>query len=122
MQSINRAIQNPIFYGVFFGAMLLHPFNTFVNYAQVADTRFWLMLAAAIIYLAGVFGVTVFGNVPLNNVLDKFNITHATNETMAAQRTLFEVRWNNLNLVRTIASILSFSLLVVGCFSTQRIS
>jgi hypothetical protein len=30
------------------------------------------LLAATVIYLIGVFGLTVFGNVPLNNTLDRF--------------------------------------------------
>jgi uncharacterized membrane protein len=36
------------------------------------------LLAATVIYLIGVFGVTVFGNVPLNNTLERFNLDSAS--------------------------------------------
>jgi len=39
-----------------------------MHYGQLTSDRFFFLLAAAIIYLIGVIGVTIFGNVPLNNM------------------------------------------------------
>ena len=107
MRSINRAIQNPLFFTVFFGALILLPVSAYLSYSSVSPLRCWLLSSAATIYISGVFIVTAVGNVPLNNALEKFNSFDATKEDVAAQRTVFEARWNNLNLVRTAASTIS---------------
>jgi len=103
MQSINRAIQNPVFFAAFFGAPILLPLSVFLHYEQPLTMRFWFLLAATIIYLIGTFGVTIFGNVPLNNTLDRFNLQSASEEEIAVQRDNFEGQWNNLNTVRTVS-------------------
>ncbi len=95
MQSINRAIQNPVFFAAFFGAPILLPLSVFLHYGQPLSMRFLFLLAATIIYLVGTFGVTVFGNVPLNNILDRFDLQAASEDEMALQRANFERRWNN---------------------------
>ena len=61
MQSINKAIQNPIFFISFFGTLLLLPISTYLNYFQPTHLLFWLLLTATTLYLIGVFGLTVFG-------------------------------------------------------------
>ncbi len=95
MQSINRAIQNPVFFAAFFGAPILLPLSVFLHYGQPLSMRFLFLLAATIIYLVGTFGVTIFGNVPLNNILDRFDLQAASEDEMALQRANFERRWNN---------------------------
>ena len=114
MQATNRAIQNPVFFAAFFGAPLLLPISTFLHYGQV---RFWFLLAATIIYLIGTFGVTVFGNVPLNNTLERFSLKSATEEEIAAQRANFERRWNNLNTIRTVSSTLAVVFVIIACLN-----
>src|SRR5690349_6982509 len=93
MQKTNRAIQNPVFFIAFLGAPLLLPISTFFSYGN--SPRFLLLLTATIIYLIGTFGVTVFGNVPMNNALDRFDLETATDEEISKQRANFERRWNN---------------------------
>ena len=115
MQSINKAIQNPVFFTCFFGTLILFPLSIYLNYIQHPPLRFWLLLTAAIIYLTGVFGVTVVGNIPLNNALEKFNLLNASKDAIGLQRTLFERPWNNLNTIRTISSILSLVLTIIAC-------
>jgi uncharacterized membrane protein len=73
------------------------------------------LLAASALYLVAVFGVTIFGNVPLNNALDAFHLQSATAQEIAAQRAKFEAAWNNLNMIRTIASILAIVLVIIAC-------
>jgi uncharacterized membrane protein len=115
MQSINREIQNPVFFICFFGALISLPVCTYFQYSVASSLVFRLVLLAAIIYLVGSFAVTAIGNIPLNNALDKFDVATAAKEAISAQRTAFESRWNNLNTLRTVASILSFILLVTAC-------
>ncbi len=117
MQSINRAIQNPIFFAAFFGAPILLPFSVFMHYGQPLSMRFWFLLAATIIYLIGTFGVTVFGNVPLNNTLDRFDLQAASEDDIALQRANFERRWNNLNTIRTVSSTLAVIFVVTSCLN-----
>lgn len=120
MQSINKAIQNPLFFICFFGTLLLLPISAYLTYSQHSRLRFWLLLSATIIYFIGVFGVTALGNIPLNNGLEKFNLTNASKEAITLQRTIFEQRWNNLNAIRTISSILSLVLIVIAGISSDK--
>jgi len=115
MQATNRAIQNPIFFAAFFGAPILLPLSVFFHYGQPLPVRFWFLLAATIIYLIGTFGVTIFGNVPLNNMLDRFDLQVASEEETALQRANFEGRWNNLNTIRTVSSTLAITLIITAC-------
>ena len=119
MQSINRAIQNPIFFISFFGAPILLILNTWVQYSQPLSLRFWLLLGATVLYLVGVLGVTVLGNIPLNEGLDFFNVQTASPEEIAAQRATFEGPWNKLHTIRTLASILALILVIVACLNPR---
>lgn len=117
MQSINQAILNPVFFIGFLGTAVLLPLSTWVHYGQPVSARFWLLLSATIVYLTGVIGVTMLGNVPLNEALDTFNLQTASPDEIAAQRVAFEMPWNQWNSVRTVASILSILLVIVACLS-----
>ena len=121
MQSINRAIQNPVFFICFIGTPLLLPISTYLNFFQPLTLRFWLLLISTILYLTGVFGVTVFGNIPLNNDLEKFKLINASSDTISLQRKIFEGRWNDLNVIRTLSSILSLILIIIACINSALI-
>lgn len=111
MQSINRAILNPWFFASFMGTLILLPLCAWMLYKHEAGSpAFYLVLFAALIYVIGVFGVTMFGNVRLNEALDKFDIGSAALSELKAQRIKFEKPWNNLNLIRTIGSLVSLLL------------
>ncbi|MCH2195822.1 DUF1772 domain-containing protein [Kordia sp.] len=114
MQNINREILNPVFFIVFFGSLVTLFLTTYLQLNH--KTVFWFVLASTIIYLIGTFGVTAFGNVPLNNELDALNI-HGFNLTELNKfRTYFEGTWNQYHIIRTIASIISFTLLLIATF------
>jgi len=114
LQSMNRVILNPAFYLVFFGAVLLLPLAAALNYRSVPNTIFWLLVLAAVIYLIGSFFVTVFGNIPLNNLLDKTNLNVISPEDATNLRKSIETKWNNFNLIRTITSAISFMILIIS--------
>jgi uncharacterized membrane protein len=119
MQSINIAIQNPYFLIPFMSLLFVLPIATFLNYKQEADTSFYLILLATIIYFVGVFGVTMFYNVPLNEQLAKFSILITTSNEISAMRKLFEKPWNSFHSVRTIASIISFGLTILSIIKSK---
>lgn len=104
MQHINRVIQNPAFFVVFMGPVVLLPW---VTWTQKAQPSFYWWAAAAVLYIVGVFGITLFGNVPLNNMLEQFDISRATAQDMAAVRQKFEGPWGAWHWVRTVAAILA---------------
>jgi uncharacterized membrane protein len=108
MKSINRAILNPWFFLSFIGTLLVTPLTAIIYFRNVGvDLGFYLLLASFIIYFLGVFGVTVLGNVPLNNSLDAFEMRNATFQELSLKRLSFELPWNRLHFVRTVANILS---------------
>lgn len=112
MQNINRVILNPWFFMSFMGSLIMLPLCTWTLFRDAGyDLSFYLLLTATILYVAGVFGVTIFGNVPLNEALDKFDLSNATLQEINKKRMMFEVPWNKLNLIRTLANV--FSLLAL---------
>lgn len=114
MQKTNRAIQNPVFFAAFFGAPILLIISTFLHFGL---PRFVLLFTATLIYLVGTLGITIFGNVPMNNRLDQFNLESATEGEITEQRANFERRWNNLNTIRTVTSTLALILTIVACLN-----
>ncbi len=115
MQAMNRAIQNPVFFAAFLGTAVLLPLCTYLHYSSPLSVRFWYLFGATVVYLLGVLGVTIFGNVPLNEALDAFPLSSASAAEMAAQRARFEGPWNGLNTVRTLASTLAIILVILAC-------
>ncbi|MCS3529274.1 DUF1772 domain-containing protein [Chryseobacterium sp. JUb7] len=113
MQSINREILNPVFFISFMGTTFLLPVTTFLYRGH--HPVFLFIFLAAIAYLVGVFGVTVIGNVPLNEQLDQFDILNSTSEQIKIMRETFESRWNFLNNIRTLFSVISIVLVVCAC-------
>jgi uncharacterized membrane protein len=115
MQATNREIQNPLFFTAFFGAAILLPVSIFLHYGQ--SLRFWFLLAATLCYLVGVMGVTIFGNVPMNNTLESFDLKSATDPEITLQRKNYEGRWNFLNHIRTVASTTATVLVILACLN-----
>lgn len=64
--------------------------------------------------LIGTIVVTFFGNVPLNNALDAIKLNEISVEDLKLTRTAFESSWNNLNLVRTLSSLVALLLFLVA--------
>jgi len=113
-QHMNRTILNPLFYIVFMGPLLLSFAATYVYKANPAYIL-WMLILATVIYFLGVFIVTILGNIPLNNMLDKSNLADISLEDAKSLRDKFETKWNNLHLIRTISSTTSFLLLILTC-------
>ena len=111
-QQMNRSILNPTFFIVFFGPSFLGVINLYV-FKDEPNSLFWLLILATVIYFLGVVIVTMFGNVPLNDILNKTDLITASSEDLKTLRNTFEVKWNRLHLIRAISSISSFLLLIL---------
>lgn len=104
-QRLNKAILNPLFFICFMGPMVLLPLCLWRYYEQ---PHWWLLLLATALYFMGVMGVTMGGNVPLNNMLEAFDLQQADMGAIRQMRQQFEAKWNWLNHIRTVCSIGSF--------------
>ena len=112
-QKMNRSIENPLFFVVFIGSFLMGIATIFTN-KGVSLEHYKLVLVAVLIYFFGVILVTVVGNVPLNQALDKTNLTTSTVEELRALRERFEHPWNRFHIIRILAGTVSFALLVIA--------
>lgn len=113
-QSINKEIQNPYFFLSFLGSLLVLPVTSWFCFKNGDSLPFYLLLSATSIYLIGVFGVTVLGNVPLNEQLARFPINSATENEISLMRKSFETAWNRHHSIRTVAAIAAFSLTILS--------
>jgi uncharacterized membrane protein len=112
-QQMNRTILNPVFFVVFFGPFFLNLSSIYL-FKSNPGHLLWLLILAGILYFFGVLVVTVFGNVPLNGMLDKTDLGIASIDELRQLREKFEVKWNRLHSIRTFTSIISFLLLIIS--------
>ena len=118
-QLMNRSIINPMFIIVFFGPFFLGLINLYL-FKNASSSIIWLLIFAVTFYFFGVLLVTMFGNVPLNEVLDKTDLSKASLEDLKLLRNRFETKWNRLHLIRTVSSIASFLILIISLFQITK--
>lgn len=119
MQSINKEILNPAFFLVFFGTFILLSVGSIYEF-HANQTAFWLILLASASYLLGTLGVTILGNVPLNDQLEALNLNTLSEADFLDFRKHFEEKWNRLHLIRTVFSILTFVLLALALYFDKK--
>jgi uncharacterized membrane protein len=111
MQAINRVIINPGFLGAFMGtAALSLVLAVRVFLGAVGAGGAWLA-TGAVAYFVGTFLVTVVGNVPLNNALDKANPNSPAGQ---AAWNDYLPRWTRLNTLRTVLALVAAGCILVG--------
>ncbi len=110
MNQINDVILKTTFMPLFFISSLWYLgllfWNTF-NPASSDPSVIW----ASLIYLIGMFGVTAFGNVPLNNELKR---NADDSKALAASWSRYIRTWVRLNHIRTLSCIAAIVLLNYG--------
>ena len=109
MQQINQAIINPAFVIPFMGIPLVLAAAAFTQFRAGDTRRGWLLAGATATYVVGVLGVTIGKNIPLNDALDAFRIDESDAEALSTRRRTYEQPWNRWHHVRTVASIVSFT-------------
>lgn len=117
MQNINRAIINPAFIVPFMGLPIGLTAGAIARFRRGDTRQGWLMAGAAATYAAGVLGVTIGRNVPLNNALEVFDPTSASETAIAEYRHGYESSWNRWHNLRTAASVASFALAAAAATS-----
>ncbi|UVC10667.1 DUF1772 domain-containing protein [Rhizobium sp. TH2] len=110
MQSINITVINPLFMLILFGTGLLGAALAVGVYLAWPQPRGLLLVAGAVVYIVGVLGVTMAGNVPLNAALAAANPQSAEASWWAG----YLADWTTWNHVRTIASALSMLLFLLA--------
>ena len=119
MQAINVKIENPAFFLSFFGAVLVLPLAAIL---LREEPQFGLLVAAAVLQIAGNFGVTVLGNIPLNRKFAKLDPEQLSDSEADQQRKEFQgpgTRWMRLHTVRTLSSIAATTLLFLVALSIK---
>ena len=119
MQSINREILNVGFFVIFFGALLSLMLSSYLQYRIQVGPVLYYTLSATLIYAVGTIGVTMLGNVPLNNMIDAMDLSSFNLEDFRNARVAYEGQWNTLNLVRTSAALISFFLVLIALVKTN---
>lgn len=111
MNKINDVIINTLFLPIFFGSTLWYAGLitwSFINWQN--GQSIWVVVAA-VIYIGGMFSVTAFGNVPLNNQLKALEGEDSALVLFWAE---YLHRWTRLNHLRTISCMLSFTLMAIA--------
>ena len=113
MNSINDVIVKTSFLPLFFVSTIAHLallIWSLIN-EGFGSAYFW----ASLVYVMGMFGVTLVGNVPLNNQLK----ASAIDQTQLAENWLiYTKKWTRLNHVRTLCCTCSLALLWLGSAGT----
>ena len=113
-QSMNRVILNNTFKIIFSGAIITTGLLPIFYFNLYPNNIFWMFISAFIIYWIGAFIVTIIGNIPLNELLERTSLESISLEELKTLRTSIEVKWNNFNLIRSISSLISFVLLILS--------
>ncbi len=116
MQSINVVIVNPIFLVAFFGTGALSVALIVFGLIRSGQPGWAYLISGAAAYLIGSIFVTMFFNVPMNNALAA--VQPGTPEGDAVWQNYLR-NWTYWNHVRTLASLISTALFVIG-FASHR--
>lgn len=114
MQHINRTVLRTQFVA---GIILIAPLSIAVAiHAAMAlsGVAMIMLVLASVIYVPSVFLVTLFGNVPMNNRLERQD--HGSNEAETYWRQ-YGRDWTRLNHIRTIGSVLTAGLYLIAAVS-----
>lgn len=111
MQDINVVILNPLFLAAFMGTAVVSLGLIAVALAGLADGPGLLLPGGALLYLVGVFGVTMVVNVPLNNRLAPLDPNRR--EVWPEWRHYLQ-RWTWWNHVRALAGVVASLALTVA--------
>lgn len=115
-KSMDRVILNKVFLSVFGGAMIAVFLVPVAHLALVPKALFWLYVSIFVLYAVGVLGVSVNGNIPLNEILGTAHLDAMSTNEMAILRERVESKWNSCHLMRTACSAITFVGLILSHF------
>ena len=111
MNRINTVIVRTLFMPLFFGSTVLLAGLGVWQLFDWQGANSWLVLAASMFYLLGMFVVTAVGNVPLNKRLQD---NESSGEALVHSWALYLGDWTQLNHIRTLSCLVACSLLVLS--------
>jgi len=114
-QVTDRVIQDnhPLFMLVWLGSAISIILCAALSLGSLGGVDLVLLLVATVIYVVGVQVATVRVHLPLNNALQKLDLTQMDADALRAARAAFEPRWNRSNEVRTVLATCTTLLLLV---------
>jgi len=112
MQTINKEVFRWVFMTLFLGMAAVSVVIVGIAWVNLDTLAGGLILASALLYLIGCFGVTVVFNVPMNQALAEMDLTVETTRNYWLQT--YVPRWTFWNTVRTLASAASAAFLLFG--------
>ena len=111
MQSINIVVINPLFFLAFFGTGALCVATIAASLLSETGVSLAPTLIGGLLYIVGCIGVTIAGNVPLNERLARVSPDDAEAESLWD---LYLSHWTLWNHVRTAASLAAAAFLVIA--------
>jgi uncharacterized membrane protein len=111
MQSINVAVINPLFLGVFIGTGAACAVAIIIALTQWDKPGAVYLLAGSALYLVGTFLVTIVFNVPLNNSLTSVAPGNSDGASLWAS---YLASWTAWNHVRTVAALAAAASLTIA--------
>jgi uncharacterized membrane protein len=115
MNSINRVILRSWFMPFFFGTTLGSAGLVVVGAMDIHEPRALYLVAGGVLYVLGMFVVTMLFNVPLNNAL--LHVTQESRTGMAIWGDYLR-RWTLWNHVRTVSCAGAAALFIVALLLT----
>lgn len=112
MNAVNATIMTGWFAVLFFGSPVASALSALLAWGADARAAALWMTAAAAIYLAGCFAVTVVVNVPMNDALGR--VDPRTVGDAATIWSAYAERWTHWNHVRTASCGLAFLATLAG--------
>ena len=110
MQSINVAVLNPLFFGVFFGTAAICMVLAVRSLFMWQTTGAGYLLVGSLLYLLGTILVTIIFNVPLNNSLAAVDPTSANAGHVWTNYVKSWTAWNHVRTIAALAAAASFGI------------
>ncbi|MCK6578669.1 MAG: DUF1772 domain-containing protein [Anaerolineae bacterium] len=117
MQAINVKIKNPVFLLMFLGPSILLPLAAWLHQGT---TAFPLLASAAALHIIGGNGITILGNVPLNDRLEALDLRQYSETDAERVRQEYHgpgARWVRLHDLRTLAVVGAAALAFAACLA-----
>ncbi|HWM94160.1 MAG TPA: anthrone oxygenase family protein [Thermoanaerobaculia bacterium] len=108
MQSVNVAVLNPLFLGVFVGTAVACVLAVAASLFRWHEPGAVYLLVGGLLYLIGTFLVTMVFNVPRNEALAK--VAPADGERLWANYLASWTAWNHVRTVAALAAAASFTI------------
>ena len=102
----------PIFMLIWVGSIISVIASIVLGKNNLSNYNFYLLCIASGLYLLGVQAPTIRFNIPLNNELQRLDISNSDESAMALFRIKFESPWNRWNVIRSLNGVVTVCMLL----------